>query len=134
MEKKNLVQKIKNIPGRIEREIEKNKYKKNKYGNILQIRNFEESIKYIKDNKVSFYRYGDAEIAVMRGMDVPFQKADPKLAQRLLELLNLEENGIEAAIPYYYLNSCFFLYIYFGIALTHAESSATTCHLAKQQA
>ena len=31
-------------------------------------------------------------------------------------------------------NSCFFLYIYFGIALTHAESSATTCHLAKQQA
>ena len=31
MEKKNLVQKIKNIPGRIEREIEKNKYKKNKY-------------------------------------------------------------------------------------------------------
>ena len=104
MEKKNLVQKIKNIPGRIEREIEKNKYKKNKYGNILQIRNFEESIKYIKDNKVSFYRYGDAEIAVMRGMDVPFQKADPKLAQRLLELLNLEENGIEAAIPYYYLN------------------------------
>ena len=73
MEKKNLVQKIKNIPGRIEREIEKNKYKKNKYGNILQIRNFEESIKYIKDNKVSFYRYGDAEIAVMRGMDVPFQ-------------------------------------------------------------
>lgn len=104
MSEKSIFQKVINLPGRIEREIEKKKYKANKYGNILQIRNFEESMQYIKENKVSFYRYGDAEIAVMRGMDVPFQKADPKLAERLLELLNLNEEGIEAAIPYYYLN------------------------------
>lgn len=104
MKKKTVLQKIKNIPGRIDREIEKRKYIKNQYGNILQIRNPEESLQYIKDNKISFYRYGDAEIAVMQGMDVPFQKADPELGRRLLELLNLEEEGIEAAIPYYYLN------------------------------
>ena len=37
MEKKNLVQKIKNIPGRIEREIEKNKYKKNIWSSLDKV-------------------------------------------------------------------------------------------------
>ena len=101
---KSILDRIKNIPGRFEREIEKHNYKNNKYAGILQIRTFEESLDYITENKISFYRYGDAEIAIMRGLDVPFQKDDSELARRLIELLNIEEKGIEAAIPYYYLN------------------------------
>lgn len=101
---KSMLHKLKNLPGRLEREIEKHNYKNNKYAGILQIRTFEESLDYITKNKISFYRYGDAEIAIMRGMDVPFQKADAQLARRLIELLNIKEKGVEAAIPYYYLN------------------------------
>ena len=63
-----------------------------------------ESLKYIEENKVSFYRYGDGEIALMMGEGIPFQKADEKLKVRLTELLSVKEKGIEVAIPYYYFN------------------------------
>lgn len=95
---------IKKLVKRIDREIEKRKYINNKYSNYLKVLNFEETMDFLENNNISFYRYGDAEIAVMSGSDVPFQKYEPELAKRLLELLNLEEEGINAAIPYYYLN------------------------------
>lgn len=98
------IKKIINLPKRIEREIETRKYKNNKYAGILQIRNVEESLSYIEQNEVSFYRYGDGEIAIMLGCDIPFQKADEKLQKRLIELLSIKEEGIEVAIPYYYFN------------------------------
>ena len=98
------IKKIKNLPKRIEREIETRKYKNDKYAGILQIRNVEESLSYIEQNEVSFYRYGDGEIAIMLGDSIAFQDADEKLQQRLIELLTVVEDGIEVAIPYYYFN------------------------------
>lgn len=98
------IKKILNIPKRIEREIETIKYKKNKFANELQIRNIEQSLQYIEQNKVSFYRYGDGEIALMMGEGIPFQQADERLQKRLIELLTVKETGVEVAIPYYYFN------------------------------
>ena len=51
---KSMLHKLKNLPGRLEREIEKHNYKNNKYAGILQIRTFEESLDYITKNKISF--------------------------------------------------------------------------------
>lgn len=98
------IKKIINIPKRIEREIETVKYKKNKFANLLQIKNIEQSLQYIEQNKVSFYRYGDGEIALMMGEGIPFQHADEHLQKRLTELLTVDEDGICVAIPYYYFN------------------------------
>ena len=98
------LKKIKKLPKRIEREIEAYRYKKGAFSKKLRILNVEESLRYIETNSISFYRYGDGEIALMMGEGIPFQHADKKLAQRLIELLKVDEPGIKAAIPYYYFN------------------------------
>lgn len=96
--------KIKKIPKRVEREIETVKYKKGVYAHKLKILNVEESLAYIEQNPVSFYRYGDGEIAIMTGEGIAFQEADDRLARRLLELLTVREPGIMAAIPHCYFH------------------------------
>lgn len=99
---KNYLNKIKKIPKRLEREIETVQYKRGRYANKLNILNVDESLTYIEQHTTSFYRYGDGEIAIMMGEGIPFQQADRQLAQRLISLLDVDEPGIKAAIPYYY--------------------------------
>lgn len=101
---KNYIEKIRNLPKRIDREIETVKYKKNQFADWLQIMSIEESLQYIEKNPISFYRYGDGEIALMMGEGIPFQQADEKLAERLREMLRPDLEGIKAAIPYYYFH------------------------------
>ena len=101
---KNYIEKIKNLPKRIDREIETVKYKKDRFADWLHIMNVEESLQYIETHSVSFYRYGDGEIALMMGEGIPFQRADEKLAERLREMLKPDLEGIKAAIPYYYFH------------------------------
>ena len=87
--------KIKNIPKRIEREIEAARYRSGKYANQLRILSSDDSLRYIEQHKISFYRYGDGEIAIMMGEGIPFQKADEQLAKRLTTLLKTKEKGIK---------------------------------------
>lgn len=101
---KNYLAKIKNLPKRIDREIETIRYKKDKFADKLRIMNPEESLQYIENNRVSFYRYGDGEIALMMGEGIAFQKADEKLARRLRKMLKPDMEGVRAAIPYYYFH------------------------------
>jgi glycosyltransferase family protein len=103
---KNYLKKIKNIPKRIDREIETYKYKNDKFAGKLHILNVEDSLSYIENNKTSFYRYGDGEIALMMGEGIAFQQADEQLAKRLIDMLKPEQgmDEIKAAIPYYYFN------------------------------
>lgn len=98
------IKKIKKIPKRIVREVEKRKYKRNAFAGYLKILNVEESLQYLEKNTISFYRYGDGEIAIMLGDSIPFQKYDEKLAKRLKELLTPYAENVKAAIPYYYFN------------------------------
>ncbi len=98
------LKKIKRIPGRIEREIEAYRYRNGAFSKKLKILNVEDSLSYIETHDISFYRYGDGEIAVMMGEGISFQQADERLARRLTELLNKDEAGIKVAIPYYYFN------------------------------
>jgi glycosyltransferase family protein len=98
------IDKIKNIPKRIERDIETVKYKKNKFSKELHIMNVWDSLSYIESNDISFYRYGDGEIAIMMGEGIAFQESDERLAQRLKSMLKPDMDGIKAAIPYYYFN------------------------------
>jgi len=97
-----IIKKMKKIPKRLEREIEAAQYKNGKYAGKLNILNVEESLKYIEEHAISFYRYGDGEIAIMMGESIPFQQADGQLAKRLVLLLDVDDPGIKPAIPYYY--------------------------------
>ena len=96
--------KIKNLPKRIDREIETFLYKRDKFADWLHIMNIEESLNYIEKHPVSFYRYGDGEIALMMGEGIAFQQADARLARRLRKMLKPTLPGIKAAIPYYYFH------------------------------
>lgn len=101
---KKYLRKIRNIPKRIEREIEASRYRRDKYADVLQILDTEESLTYIEKHEISFYRYGDGEIALMMGEGIPFQRADRLLAERLTKLLTVREQGIMAAIPHCYFH------------------------------
>lgn len=100
----NILKKIKHIPKRLDREIESMKYKKGMFADKLKILNSEESLAYIEEHSISFYRYGDGELAIMMGEGIAFQEADSRLAQRLLEMLTVQELGIMAAIPHCYFH------------------------------
>ncbi len=51
---KNYLKKIKNIPKRIEREIEAFQYRNGRYAGVLRILNTEESLSYIEKHPISF--------------------------------------------------------------------------------
>ena len=101
---KTIWKKIKNLPRRIDREIETILYKNNYFADWLHIMTIEESLTYIERHQVSFYRYGDGEIALMMGEGIAFQQADARLARRLRRMLKPTLPGIKAAIPYYYFH------------------------------
>lgn len=119
---KNYLKKIKNIPKRIEREIEAFQYRNGRYAGVLRILNTEESLSYIEKHPISFYRYGDGEIALMMGEGIPFQKADKRLAKRLRDLLTVNEKGIKAAIPY-----CYFHYEHGLVDIVEGFNYAMKC-------
>lgn len=89
METKKLIYKIKNFIFSVlcffRYEIDKKKYK------MPIVQSIEDTIfQFIKDNNSSG-RFGDGELAIILGKDIRFQNADPNLAQRLKEILQLNE-------------------------------------------
>lgn len=74
-------------------------------GNVegISIMSSDETLKYIRDNQCSVCRYGDGELALVKGSKGPkFQKRDPVLAMRLKEILansGLNSNVL-VCIPY----------------------------------
>lgn len=53
----------------------------------MHILGLEESLEYFLENPKSFCRFGDGEINLIRGLSIPFQAYDEKLALRLKEIL-----------------------------------------------
>lgn len=65
-----------------------------------KIMNWNETIDYIVNNKVSISRYGDGEIAWLSGSSgVDFQRKDFSLALRLREVLSSELDGHLTCVP-----------------------------------
>lgn len=99
-----IIKKIKNLPKRIYRKYESNQYRKGKYTGCLQIMSAKQTLEYLNKNIVSFCRFGDGEIALMKGESISFQQYSPELARRLREILSTEEKGLLVGINYFYLN------------------------------
>lgn len=101
---KTLQNKIMALPKRVSRFCEKRKYLSGGYENKLHILNTEETLKALENEKFSFLRFGDGEIAIANGQGIPFQEKNEDLAKRLHELLTVQENGLKIGIPYYYMH------------------------------
>lgn len=96
--------KLMKVPKRIDRHFERRRYENGGYAGVLQILDTDETLTLLENEKVSFLRYGDGEIAIMQGNSIPFQEYDPKLAKRLKKLLKTKVNGLRIGLPYYYMH------------------------------
>ncbi len=64
--------------------------------------NFEETLDVLCKSNSSLIRFGDGELLLMEGKDIPFQTASPKLSQRLTEILKNSHSNILTCINYHY--------------------------------
>lgn len=53
----------------------------------ISVMNNYESLNLIEDNKLSVIRLGDGEFDIIRGRSIPYQEFDPKLADKLRDLI-----------------------------------------------
>ncbi|MDE7417378.1 MAG: GT-D fold domain-containing protein, partial [Lachnospiraceae bacterium] len=93
-----------NVFKRAYRKYESRKYRKKKYVNCHRILSPEETTEYLQKNTVCFCRFGDGEIAIMRGESIAFQQYDRELAERLKEIIKKNESGLRIGINYLYFN------------------------------
>lgn len=94
--------KLTKFPKRVNRHFERQNYEKGTYADRLNILNTDETLSLLEKEKISFLRYGDGEIAIMRGESIPFQEYDVRLAKRLRKILKTDIEGLRIGIPYYY--------------------------------
>lgn len=99
-----LQQKAMRLPIRIHRHLDRQKYRKGAYCRQLDVLNPKETVQALEQRAVSFIRYGEGEVALIRGEGIPFQSYDENLAKRLGELLRTDEQGLRIGIPYYFLH------------------------------
>ena len=99
-----LQNKVMAFPKRVYRFCEKRKYMNGAYQDKLRILNTEETLSALEKENFSFLRFGDGEIAIIKGQGIPFQEANTKLAERLRTLLTVKEEGLRVGIPFYYMN------------------------------
>lgn len=71
-----------------------------------KIKNFEETLDVLIEGQASFCRFGDGELLLMGGGGIHFQRADEKLAARLLEIICSSNEKLLIGInyQYYYAN------------------------------
>lgn len=69
------------------------------------IKNSTETIDAIIKDRASFCRFGDGEFSLIHGESIGFQKADVRLAKRLIEIIQSDDENILIGIPDCYYSS-----------------------------
>lgn len=64
-----------------------------------------ETIEELIKEGASFCRFGDGEFSLINGESIAFQKADPRLARRLLQIIQSDDKNILIGIPHCYYSS-----------------------------
>ena len=98
------INKLKNLPKRLYRSVESKRYRNGKYQNSVCVLSAWQTIDKLLETGHCFCRFGDGEIAIIRGEGIAFQKADKELGRRLLEILQSEDDKLLVGINYFYLN------------------------------
>ena len=74
-------------------------YHKKILKNRIFVNSIEETVEHLVKSEDSMVRFGDGEIKLIAGKEIPFQKPDPALAERLKDILQTEEAGLSVALP-----------------------------------
>ena len=74
-------------------------YHKKILKNKISVNSIEETVEHLVKSEDSLVRFGDGEIKLIAGKEIPFQKPDPALAGRLKDILQTEEAGLSVALP-----------------------------------
>lgn len=72
---------------------------------FLKIYNVMETIDSLTNSNDSVARFGDGELQLILGHDIPFQKASKLLSARLQEVLASNINNVRIALPYFIYHS-----------------------------
>lgn len=67
---------------------------------VPKVKNIDDSIDDLVKHKASLCRFGDGEIQLLKGKDIPFQKASDQLTKRYQEILSSTDENIFIAFPY----------------------------------
>ena len=74
-------------------------YRHHILNNKLEVASIEETIAVLQNSDKSIVRYGDAEIRMVEGHSVEFQKYDAVLAERLQNILQFNNDKLLVGIP-----------------------------------
>ncbi len=69
-----------------------------------KIYNENETLNILLNGNMSLARFGDGEIEIISGKDIPYQKFDKKLSYRLKEILKNEQENLMVGINHWYFN------------------------------
>ena len=72
-------------------------FRKNKPKPIIL--SIEETVNFLLDGNASMIRFGDGEISLIEGTDLPFQKWDTTLAKKLEEIIKVNDPKLLICIP-----------------------------------
>lgn len=68
----------------------------------LNILNQEQTLEILKNNPKSFCRFGDGEVDLMEGRDIPFQKYSAELVDYYFKILSDKHENLYIGLNYYY--------------------------------
>lgn len=109
--KRNIKKKLQNVyckclvlPVKIDRYLDRKKYRRGGYSTDVSILTPEQTIQLLEEKKQSIIRFGEGEIDYIKGEDLTFQDYNKELAQRLIEILITQEEGLCIGIPYFFMN------------------------------
>ena len=71
----------------------------------LHVLNETETVALLAEKPKSFARYGDGEIAIMRGENTPFQDYDPELARKMKDILICKRDNLYVGLNCSYFQS-----------------------------
>ncbi|MBE6453856.1 MAG: DUF1792 domain-containing protein [Alphaproteobacteria bacterium] len=66
---------------------------------IPKIMTEDETLDVLINERKSICRFGDGELNIINGKDIPFQTFNPKLQKRLIEVLSSKDNKIMVGLP-----------------------------------
>lgn len=66
------------------------------------VKGIEDTINKLKEVSGSISRYGDGELDIMVGRDIPFQKYDDRLAKKMQQILSTDHDDFLVGLPDYF--------------------------------
>ncbi|MDR0220578.1 MAG: GT-D fold domain-containing protein [Lachnospiraceae bacterium] len=74
-------------------------YKSKLLKNPLKVMSIDETLDELLATEKSLMRFGDGEVALIKGADLHFQKHDPQLAAKMKQLLHYDYDNLLVTIP-----------------------------------